>query len=202
MIKRDDIPLAYTCDANGNILTRKDSDGYWYEYTYDDHGNVLTYKNSYGVWREYTYDDHGNELTYKDSDGYWYEYTRDDHGNILTYKNSDGRWYEYARDDHGKMLTSKNSDGYWREYTRDDHGNILTYKHSDINNGELFTKIAGDDEYNLFTNEAKDYFVAGCRRFTKAEALGHWGNDLGDSSARAELFVKAIHELNNIKTGE
>ena len=58
----------------------------------------------------------------------------------------------------------------------------------------------GDDEYNLFTNEAKDYFVAGCRRFTKAEALGHWGNDLGDSSARAELFVKAIHELNNIKT--
>ena len=36
---------------------------------------------------------------------------------------------------------------------------------------------------------------AGCRRFTKAEALDHWGNDRGDSSARAELFVKAIGEL-------
>ena len=174
MIKRDDIPLGYTRDDDGKVLTSKDSDGFWYEYTRDDDGNVLTYR---------------------DSDGYWGEYTRDDDGNILTRKDSDGFWIEYTRDANGNELTFKNSDGDWREYTRDDHGNILTYKHSDVNNGELFTKIAGDDEYNLFTNEAKDYFVAGGRRFTKAEALEHWGNDRGDSSARAELFVKAIGEL-------
>ena len=142
-----------------------------------------------------TYDTNGRELTYKNSDGYWREYTRDDYGNVLACKNSDGRWEEYTRDDDGYIITFKNSDGYWEEYTRDDYGKVLTYKPSYVNNGELFTKIAGDDEYNLFTNEAKDYFVAGCRRFTKAEALEHWGNDLGDSSARAELFVKAIGEL-------
>ena len=152
----------------------KDSDGYWREYTYDDDGHILTFKNSDGDWREYTRDANGNVLTYKDSDGYWYEYTRDANGRVLTFKDSDGYWYEYTYDANGKVLTSKDPD---------------------VNNGELFTKIAGDDEYNLFTNEAKDYFVAGCRRFTKAEALEHWGNDRGDSSARAELFVKAIGEL-------
>ena len=101
----------------------------------------------------------------------------------------------YTYDTNGRLLTYKDSDGDWYEYTRDDYGYIITFKDSDVNNGELFIKIVGDGVYNLFTNEAKDYFVAGCRRFTKAEALEHWGNDRGDSSVRAELFVKAIGEL-------
>ena len=108
----------YTCDANGNILTCKNSDGYWYEYTLRRPTvTCLLIRTLWGL-DEYTYDDHGNELTYKDSDGYWYEYTRDDHGNILTYKDSDGRWREYARDDHGKMLTLRTLMGTG-EYTRD-----------------------------------------------------------------------------------
>ena len=86
MIKRDDIPLAYTCDANGNELTFKNSDGFWREYTRDANGRVLTRKDSDGYWYEYTYDDHGNELTYKNSDGFWYESTRDANGNELTSK--------------------------------------------------------------------------------------------------------------------
>jgi hypothetical protein len=50
MIKRDDIPLGYTYDANGNVLTCKDSAGYWYEYTRDAMGNELTYTNETGKW--------------------------------------------------------------------------------------------------------------------------------------------------------
>ena len=88
MIIRDDIPLGYTCDAHGNALTYKNSDGHWYECTYDDSGNELTYKNSRGYWSEYTYDADGNELTHKNSNGRWYEYTRDAHGNVLTCKES------------------------------------------------------------------------------------------------------------------
>jgi len=57
----------YTHDAQGNVLTYKDSTGYWYEYTRDASGNELTYKNSIGYWHEYTRDASGNELTYKDS---------------------------------------------------------------------------------------------------------------------------------------
>ncbi len=122
-------------------------------------------------------------------------FTYDEDGNVLTGNNSLGYWYEYTRDDQGRVLTYKDSDGYRSERTRDEHGNVLNFKRSNVNNGELFTKITGDVEYSLFTNEAKDYFIAGCKHFTKTEALEHWGNDLGGSSARAELFVKAIKGL-------
>jgi YD repeat-containing protein len=59
-------------------------------YVYDPLGNVLTYKESGGYWSEYTRDSNGNELSYKDSNGYWCEYTRDDAGSVLTYKDSEG----------------------------------------------------------------------------------------------------------------
>ena len=55
MIERKDIPLGYTFDEFRNILTYKNSDGYWKEYTRDSNGRVLTYKNSEGYWEEYTY---------------------------------------------------------------------------------------------------------------------------------------------------
>ena len=38
---------------------------------------------------------------------------------------------------------------------------VLTSKDPDVNNGELFTKIAGDDEYNLFTNESQGLLCCG-----------------------------------------
>ena len=66
MIARDDIPLGYTCDADGRVLTYKDSYGFWYECAYDAKGRELTYKNSDGNWYEYTYDDKGRVLTYKE----------------------------------------------------------------------------------------------------------------------------------------
>ena len=61
----EDIPLGYTRDANGNVLTLKNSDGYWFKCTRDAHGNVLTFKSS---------------------DGYWFKYTRDKQGRVLTLK--------------------------------------------------------------------------------------------------------------------
>jgi len=85
---RDDIPFGYTCDAHGNTLTHKNSNGHWYECTRDADGNILTFVDSRGYWSEYTYDADGNELTHKNSDGRWYEYTRDAHGNMLTCKES------------------------------------------------------------------------------------------------------------------
>ena len=71
MALRDDIPMGYTYDSNGKVLTFKDSNGYWYEYTYYSNGKVLTYKDSDGHWYEYTYDSNGNVLTCKDPGGYF-----------------------------------------------------------------------------------------------------------------------------------
>ncbi len=41
MIKRDDIPLGFTYNAQGKELTYKNGGGYWYECTYDANGNAL-----------------------------------------------------------------------------------------------------------------------------------------------------------------
>lgn len=60
-----DIPLGYTCDEYDNVLTYKNSEGYWFKCTRDAHGNVLTFKSS---------------------DGYWFKYTRDKQGRVLTIK--------------------------------------------------------------------------------------------------------------------
>jgi YD repeat-containing protein len=68
MIVRNDIPVGYTHDRNGRILTFKDSKGHWNERTYDKNGNLLTYKNSDGFWSECTYDEHGKRLTFKNSE--------------------------------------------------------------------------------------------------------------------------------------
>ena len=65
------LPLGSTYDAQGRVLTYKDSNGYWRERTYDAKGYVLTHKSSNGYWREYTRDEQGNELTYKDRTGDW-----------------------------------------------------------------------------------------------------------------------------------
>ena len=61
--------LEYTYDEFGNVLTYKDSDGFYYKKTYDSNGNTLTYKDSKGYSYEKTYDIKGRELTYKDSEG-------------------------------------------------------------------------------------------------------------------------------------
>ena len=163
MIVRDDIPLGFTRDTEGRVLTFKDSDGFWYEYTYDPNGLVLTYKNSDGYWREYTRDAKGRELTYKNSDGYWRERTYD----------ADGR-----------ELTFKDSQGYWREHTYDADGRELAYKRE----GFSGVRIADDGNYVLFHDAERDLFLAGCRLFTRAEALKHWNRD----DNRAKLFTGAI----------
>ena len=87
------IPLGYIYDSNNyNLLTFKDSCGYWTEYTYDTNNNILTSKNLNGYWPEPTYNNNPNnkQLTYKNSKRYWREYTYDTTNNLLTYKDSTG----------------------------------------------------------------------------------------------------------------
>jgi YD repeat-containing protein len=59
------IPLGYTYDENGNLLTFRNSTGYWWERTYDAAGRVLTYRDSTGDWSEYTYDENGWIISYR-----------------------------------------------------------------------------------------------------------------------------------------
>ena len=133
-----------------------------------------------------TRDAKGRELTYKNSTGYWYEHTYDANGRVLAYKNSDGYWHEYTYDAEGRVLTFKDSQGYWREHTHDADGRVLAYKRE----GFTGVRIADDGNYVLLHDAENGLFKAGCRLFTRAEALKHW--DRNDE--RAKIFTKAIQE--------
>ena len=51
------IPLGYTYDHNGNVLSFRGINGDWSEYTRDAQSRVLTYKDSYGCWRGFSNED-------------------------------------------------------------------------------------------------------------------------------------------------
>ena len=91
----------------------------------------------------------------------------------------------YTRDAQGNILTYRNSDGYWCECTCDGQGRELTYRNSAAFDG---VKIADDGAYALFHDTKQGLFIAGCRRFNRADALKHWSRE----DARAKLFTAAI----------
>lgn len=96
----------FTKDSKGNVVYRKDSDGYesWCEY--DENNNEIHYKNSNGTeyWREY--DENNNVIYARSSNGveYWCEY--DENSNRIHYKNSNG--VEYWYDSEGNRISNPN----------------------------------------------------------------------------------------------
>ena len=49
------IPLGYTRDVNGRLLSYRDESGCWYSYTRDDAGRAVTWVTSSGYREDYTY---------------------------------------------------------------------------------------------------------------------------------------------------
>ena len=147
MIVRDDIPIGYTRDAQGRVLTYKDSDGLWFEYTYDARGLVLTFKDSNGRWREHTYNAEGRELTYKDSDGFWCEYTYDSGGRVLTFKKEGFSGTRIADDGEYVLLHDAEKDlflaGCRGPFTR---AKALEHWNRDDERAKLFTKAILDTQ--------------------------------------------------------
>jgi hypothetical protein len=48
------------------------------------------------------------------------------------------------------------------------------------------------DERNYRLDRAGDHYHAGCRRFTAAEAIAHWGSSKYPDKARGAAFVAAV----------
>jgi hypothetical protein len=138
-------------------------------YNFDERGNELSFRCVDGRWREQTYDTRNNELSYEDNNKNWRRYTRDATGNELTYEDSDGDWRKFTRDAAGNELTYENQHGVW-----------LTL----ANSGHTLRYLNG-------------VYWAGCRRFTRDEALAHWGDRLNywveTARARAKCFIEAIN---------
>lgn len=179
-------------DDKGNVLYIRDSIGTEINYVRDSLGNILKHSNSSGEWYEFTRDSAGRELTYKDSNGNQHEYTRDSHGHVLTYKDSDGDWYNFTRDTEGRILEFINRNDHHIKFTRAENGNLL----SCTTNGETVIYIAADEHYGLHFD--RSLYLAGCRIFTRDNAIKHWTNRAGNTDpiiqARAIKFLKAIEE--------
>ena len=68
---RPDIPLGYTHNTHGNLLTYKDSDGSWCEFTYDAAGRELACKDKTGLWTTLAIDPHYILRHNADTGIYW-----------------------------------------------------------------------------------------------------------------------------------
>ena len=70
---RPDIQLGATYDIHGNVLTYKDSDGYWHEYARSASGEVLAFENSNGKWYKWMHDEYGRYLIIQHENGCYNE---------------------------------------------------------------------------------------------------------------------------------
>jgi len=56
-------------DANGKVIYRESSTGYWYKQEFDSNGNQTYFESSTGSWSKYEFDINGNEIYYENSIG-------------------------------------------------------------------------------------------------------------------------------------
>lgn len=54
MIRRDDIPLGYSIDKDGNVTSYKALDGSWREYRRDPSGMIVEFRSSMGEYYVYS----------------------------------------------------------------------------------------------------------------------------------------------------
>jgi YD repeat-containing protein len=71
-------------------------------YTHDINGRVLSYRDEAEFWHVYTRDEAGRVLAYRDDSGFWYRDTRDEAGRLVRSINSDGYREDYTYDAAGK----------------------------------------------------------------------------------------------------
>jgi RHS repeat-associated protein len=129
--------VAYTYDANGNVLTRTDGTGVT-TYTYDDLGQILTKKNTAGgETMSYTYDKAGNIKTQADYHG-TITYTYDDASQLkyMIYpQGGSTSQMSFAYDDSGRRtdtwLKSNSTNSTWSAHTKttyDSSGRVTAVK--------------------------------------------------------------------------
>jgi hypothetical protein len=151
----------------------------------------------------------GPAVIYSDGDQFWYQngkVHRED-GPAVIYPNGVQYWYQNGlrhRED-GPAVIYSNGDQLWYQngkLHREDgpaliyaNGNQLYYKFgvqlNSLNDNPIF--LTKDSIYSLYYYNNK--FYAGCRKFTKEEALNHWSNPRKDNEERAKLFLIAIRNF-------
>lgn len=114
--------------------------------------------------------------------------TYDAAGRELAYRDSDGFWCERTYDADGRDLTFRASTGYWRERTYDADGRALSYRNSNGVSGPVLAEHSG---YTLVFDTGERRYIAGCRNFSREEALEHWGRP----DSRAKRFRSAIMDF-------
>lgn len=100
----------FDCRNNQEILKEDCSHcSFWYQEKYNDNGNVITRKYSNGYCDKYKYDDKGREIYYESENGAW-EKRKYNNDNLICVEWIGG-WIKYKYDAHGNLIYSEDSDG-------------------------------------------------------------------------------------------
>jgi hypothetical protein len=133
-----------------------------------DGGRITCYEGSHGDWATYTHNAAGQETHYEDSNGGWCTRTYNAAGLVTRYEDSNGYWYTRTYNAAGQETHYENSNGGW--YT-----------------------LALADTYTLRVSASTPHiYWAGCRRFTREQAIKHWSTPREDNTPRAAAFLAAV----------
>lgn len=213
LVKEGPSSVAYTYDANGNVLSRTDATGrttqYTYEpvfnkvasitdplgnvtqFTYDAKGNLLTATDANGHTMSYQYDSNGLMVQSTDALNQKRKFTYDGFGNLVAATDPLGNTTSYSYDGISRLIATNDALGRQTSFTYDGLGRLLTRK--DARNG--VTQFTYDANGNLLTvKDAKNntttftYDVMN-RLATRTDPLGKSDTRSYDTNGNLIQFV-------------
>ena len=157
---------AYTCDAEGRILTVIRPDGTIQESSvYDEEGNLIQTTDAAGSRVRYTYDFGGRQTEIRTGGQASQKYVYDAAGNIVGIEDGAGNHTGYALDAWGRIVEIRKADGSSEYYRYDCAGNIVqstdgegnatVYEYNGINRLASVTDPMGGQETYAYDAEER-----------------------------------------------
>lgn len=134
----------------------------------------------------------------------WYEMhkTGDLHLAIPVKRDNDRRHFVLWREDKKEFDTSGYYEGSTikviRKITEEEDMAILQLSEQEIED-RCNTMLGSHGGYTLYTDENNEYFHAGCRNFTRADAITHWTRRKDQSGHHSNSFNRAVKFLKAIE---
>jgi len=118
--------IEYAYDEEGNLVSRKDRNGYVTTWTYDELGRVIQRKDA--SWNEtyYSYDKVGNLIAVKNARGYTTEYYYDELNRLIKMKDANNKSTSYIYDGVGNLLSVTDANGHTTRYVYNGLNRVIT----------------------------------------------------------------------------
>ena len=167
--------LVRETDANGNVLTVTDEEGYVVSYVYDKDGRMTQLTNARGFKTAYAYDKVGNLVRVTNAMDGVTAYVYDKNGNLLSETNTDGGVTRYTYDGLDRITQRT-----------DEEGGVTTYEYDPLDRLIKTTTPDGKSEHITYNGEGDVT--------SKTDKAGHKTSYVLDACGR---IVETIDALGN-----